>query len=172
MRAGAGAREARTTGAADVNLSTHFTLAEFTASDTASGRGIDNSLPGDLLGEAQHTCLMLEAIRKKLGDAPVVITSGYRCPDLNAAVGSQNATPTTRGSDHLYALAVDFKCPDFGTPLQICRALEPHLSELGIGQLIHEFGQWVHVSTRPPAREVNRVITITHSGTFPGVVPA
>jgi zinc D-Ala-D-Ala carboxypeptidase len=73
-------------------------------------------------------------------------------------------------SDHLRAMAADFKAPAFGTPLEVCRALEPHLDELGIGQLIHEFGTWVHASTRRPDREVNRILTISHAGTLPGIV--
>jgi zinc D-Ala-D-Ala carboxypeptidase len=73
-------------------------------------------------------------------------------------------------SDHLRAMAADFKAPAFGTPLEVCRALAPHLDDLGIGQLIHEFGTWVHVSTRRPEREVNRTLTISHAGTMPGIV--
>jgi transcription termination factor Rho len=46
---------------------------------------------------------------------------------------------------------------------------------LGIGQLIYErFGStsWVHVSTRVPDKRVNRVITITSSGTQLGIQEA
>ena len=151
-----------------MNLTAHFTLEEFTASETATRRGIDNTLPAALQQTAVDTCEMMERIRTQLArlagrDIPIVVTSGYRSPALNAAIGS------APGSDHPRAMAVDFKAPAFGTPFEVARALVPMVSEIGIGQLIHEFGSWVHVSTRRPAKEVNRVITISGRGTEFGV---
>jgi hypothetical protein len=52
-----------------VNLSQHFSLAEFTASQTAAREGIDNDLPADLLANARRTAEMLERIRAALGYA-------------------------------------------------------------------------------------------------------
>ena len=154
-----------------MNLSPHFTVAEFTASQTAARRGIDNSLPASLLMAAGDTALMLEQIRDKLSrlagrTVPIIITSGYRCPDLNTAIGS------SAGSDHIRAMAADFRAPAYGTPYEIARALAPHVSELEIGQLIHEYGGWVHVSTRRPEKQLNRIITISRRGVDVGVVPA
>lgn len=152
----------------------NFTLAEFEASDTAKARGIDNSLPEALEPAAWSTLAMLQRIRDELSrlagrDVPIAISSGYRCPALNVAV---NSGPT---SDHLKACAADIKAPSFGTPLQICQALAPLVSTLGIGQLIYERPRgvakaWVHVSTRMPAKAVNRIITITERDTIVGVV--
>jgi zinc D-Ala-D-Ala carboxypeptidase len=152
----------------------HFTLAEFVASDTAKARGIDNTLPEALEPAAWSTLALLEKIRAELSrqagrDVPIAISSGYRCLALNVAVGSG---PT---SDHLKACAADITAPSFGTPLQICKALAPLVSTLGIGQLIYERPRgvakaWVHVSTRMPAKAVNRIITITERDTIVGVV--
>ena len=153
-----------------MRLSTHFTLEEFTASDTAARLGIDNDLPAELYPAAKATAEMLEAIRAHLSSAcaprsiPVVITSGYRCPALNTAIGSK---PT---SDHVQARAADIKAPMFGSPYELACALTPFVSALGIGQLIYEFDSWVHVSTRVPDKIINRVITINKRGTFPGIV--
>lgn len=150
-----------------MNLTRHFSLAEFTASDTAKERGIDNSLPPELMTAALQTAEMLERIRAELSlragyTTPLQLSSGYRCPALNAAVGSGP------GSDHLRAAAADFTAPSFGTPLQVCRVLAPLVSILSIGQLIYECPtptrRWVHVSTRVPAKVVNRVITIGPGG--------
>lgn len=146
-----------------MNLSEHFALAEFTASDTAARRGIDNSVPPELMDEARRTCEMLERIRAHLGGVPILLTSGYRCPALNTAIGSSG------GSDHLKAAAADIKAPAFGTAFEVASSLAPAVDELGIGQLIHEFGSWVHVSTRRPSREVNRIITISNRGTEAGI---
>ncbi|HET7155705.1 MAG TPA: D-Ala-D-Ala carboxypeptidase family metallohydrolase [Hyphomicrobiaceae bacterium] len=153
-----------------MKLTPHFTLEEFTASETATRRGIDNTLPAALRQTAVDTCEMMERIRTQLErlagrEIPIVVTSGYRSPALNAAIGS------APGSDHPRAMAVDFKAPAFGTPFEVASALAPLVSEIGIGQLIHEFGSWVHVSTRRPAKDVNRIITISARGTVAGVQP-
>jgi zinc D-Ala-D-Ala carboxypeptidase len=154
---------------------THFTLADFVASAKAKACGIDNCLPPELEHQAWATLALLEVVRAKLcalagHDVPVVISSGYRGPSLNQVVGSGS------GSDHLRAMAADIVAPRFGTPLQIAQALAPLVSVLGIGQLIYERPHgvaraWVHVSTRVPARAVNRIITITEHDTLVGVVP-
>ena len=146
-----------------MSLSKHFTLAEFTDSDTATRNGIDNTLPDDLLSTAQSTADMLEGIRSALDNHKIQITSGYRCLELNTVIGSG------RTSDHVKAMAVDFKCPGFGTPYDIARRLALQIDSLGIGQIIAEFGAWVHVSTRIPDKIVNRVITIDKNGTRTGV---
>jgi len=148
----------------------HFTLAEFSASDTATRLQIDNTLPDHLVPAAEQTLLMLERIRAQLcelagRDVPIRISSGYRCLRLNAAVRG------SAGSDHLLAAAADWTAPAFGSPYQICCALLPHMDALGIGQMIHEFGTWVHCSTRR-ANPVNRTLTITHAGTATGVQEA
>lgn len=151
----------------------NFSLDEFAASETAVARRINNALPEDLEPQAWSTLQMMQAIRDHLSavagrDVPISITSGYRSPALNAAVKG-SAT-----SDHVRAMAVDFKAPRFGTTTQVVRELSRHVDALGIGQLILEYpergsGSWVHVSTRKPAKQLNRVITITASGTFVGV---
>lgn len=157
-----------------MRLTPNFTLAEFTASNTASRMGIDNDLPAELLANARATCEMLERIRKFLADKhgfasgpAILITSGYRSLAVNRAVGSKDS------SDHTRAQAADWHCPAVGRPTEICRLLEPHVDALGIGQLINEFpsahGGWIHTSVDTPAKGVNRVLTITRSGVFTGV---
>ncbi|MDB5731042.1 MAG: peptidase [Variovorax sp.] len=145
-----------------MNLSPHFSLDEFTAT---AHRGIDNSLPDSLLPQAKLTADLMEKIRAHLG-VPIIVTSGYRCIALNRAIGSADT------SDHPKAMAVDFKAPSFGTPFAVATELAEHADALGIGQLIHEFGRWVHVSTRMPIQTRNRVITISAAGTVGGIVPA
>lgn len=152
-------------------MTPHFTLAEFCASDIAVRRNIDNTLPATLRPDAEQTLEMLERIRGFLSnlarrDVPILLSSGYRCPALNMAVGSSGT------SDHLRASAADWTAPAFGTPVEICRALALHVNTLGLGQLIHEFGRWVHTSWRLPMRLENRIITITVAGTTRGIQEA
>lgn len=148
-------------------MTPHFSLAEFTASDTAARLGIDNSLPDELREAAHRTLEMMERIRFHL-DAPITITSGYRCEALNKAVGSKP------GSDHTMALAVDFKAPRAGTPYEIAKDLASVIGIIGIGQIILEYASlngsgWVHVSTRIPDKVINRIITIDKTGTRAGI---
>jgi hypothetical protein len=110
---------------------------------------------------------MMERIRYHI-DAPIAITSGYRCEVLNKAVGSKP------GSDHTLAFACDFKAPKAGTPADIAKLLAPVISIVGIGQLILEYaapdgGGWVHVSTKIPDKIINRIITIDKTGTRAGI---
>ncbi|WP_101048665.1 D-Ala-D-Ala carboxypeptidase family metallohydrolase [Macromonas nakdongensis] len=146
-------------------LSTHFTLEELTRSATADRLGLANWPTADDLKRLQATADMLQRIRDTLGSA-VVVTSGYRAPAVNKAVGGVTS------SDHARGQAADIVVPGYGTPYQVAKALAPLVSVLGIGQLILEGvkgKQWVHVSTRVPERPVNRVITITDAGTQVGI---
>ena len=136
-----------------MKLSANFSLEEFTASETAERRRLDNSLPPELLMTAQNTAEMMEKIRAVLGDNPIIITSGYRSPEVNRAIGSGDS------SDHIKAMAVDFKCPAYGTPKAVALHLSNKIDSLGIGQIIYEH-TWVHVSTRRPSKDVNRVLTM------------
>jgi hypothetical protein len=122
-------------------LTAHFTLEEFTDSQTAARKGIHNkpSPSSQEYKNLQRTAEVMEEVRVLLGHKPILISSGYRSPQVNAAVGG------SKSSAHMSALAVDFSCPGFGTPRHICKMLEPHMKELGIDQLIHEYDTWVHL---------------------------
>ena len=106
-----------------MRLTPHFSVEEFVASQTADRRDIDNSLTSNLLASARNTCNGLEQVRSLLGNLPILISSGYRSPELNRAVGG------SKSSQHMLAQAVDFTCPGFGsvadTIEKSCRATSP-----------------------------------------------
>jgi zinc D-Ala-D-Ala carboxypeptidase len=144
-------------------LTPHFTLEEMTDSQTAARAGIHNVPHGSSQERKnlQRTAEVMERVRTILGDKVILISSGYRSPQVNAKVGG------SKSSAHMSALAVDFSCPDFGTPIAICKALKPHMGELGIDQLIHEFDSWVHLGlTAGTPRQM--ALTIDHKGTRSG----
>ncbi len=137
-----------------VRLSQNFTLQEFTKSQTATRKGIDNT-PGEIhLEAAKH---LFENVVQKVRDnfGPTVINSGYRGPDLNYAIGGSNT------SQHCKGEAVDIECP--GTPnYDVAKWIEDNLD---FDQLILEFytpgipdSGWVHVSYKV---EVNRKSVLT-----------
>lgn len=140
-----------------MNLTPHFKLSEFTRSNKAQQLGLDNTPTAAALANLPRTAQMLENVRAYLGGVPITVTSGYRGPVLNKAVGGSTS------SDHAQGLAADVVAPKFGTPYELAKALAPRIDALGIGQIIYEVEgekRWVHLSARVPARTVNRVITI------------
>lgn len=148
-----------------MRLTPHFTLSELTRSGTASRLGLNNTPPADVLPALQTTAEMLERIRATLG-VPVIVTSAYRSPELNRAVGGVTS------SDHMAGQAADFVAPAYGSPFLVASLLAPLVRTLGIEQLILEGvkgKQWVHVSTRRPTKMINRIITITDAGARVGI---
>lgn len=129
-----------------MQLSSHFSLDEFTHSPTAIRIGDANDPPMELLPNLKRTAHGLEAVRELLGGLPIHVSSGYRSPLVNNMIGSK---PT---SQHLTGHAVDFTCPAFGTPEQVMRRIIS--SGIEYDQCILEFSAWVHISfTDKPRRQ-------------------
>ncbi len=138
-------------------LSPNFSLTEFTDSQTAARMGIDNDPPVELVPVLKATARCMEDVRDLLGGKPVLISSAYRSPELNAAIkGSKN-------SQHMTGEAVDFICPKFGTPEEIVQKIKD--SPLLFDQCILEFYRWVHISFS--ARNRRQTLIIDRNGTRP-----
>jgi hypothetical protein len=145
-----------------MKLSDHFTLEEMIASQDASRASIDNNPPAYVYENLKMLAQSAEQVRTLLG-FPMLITSGYRCPALNSLVGSK---PT---SAHTSGLAIDFHCPEFGIPLEICKAIAA--SEIPFDQVIHEFGSWCHFAiTYKGLMGRKDLLTIDKSGTRKGLL--
>lgn len=126
-----------------MKLSAHFNLDEFVRSNTATKHGIDNTPPPDVVRRIWSTAGHMEMIRALLGK-PILISSGYRCAELNKAVGG------VANSAHQTGYAVDFTCPDYGSPYKVAMELANSPS-ISFDQLIQE-GTWVHISFDPKMR--------------------
>ena len=88
-----------------MKLTENFSLAEFERSATATACGIDNSVPPHYIPVLQQLCReVLDPLRAFVGH-PIVITSGYRCNQLNVKVGGAYASQHTLGE------AADLKLP-------------------------------------------------------------
>lgn len=85
-----------------MKLSKNFSLSELTKSQSATRLGIDNTPSMTVIDNLQA---LVDNILQPVRDAhgPVSITSGYRSPDLNAAIGG------SRNSDHTRGQAADFE---------------------------------------------------------------
>lgn len=127
-----------------MNLTEHFTLDEMLDSQTATRLGFDEqfSPPESIKENLKSLCEVLEQVRGAAsfhidGNAPILISSGYRCERLNLAIGGVST------SQHCKGQAADIKCPKLTV-----EALYQLIKQSGIlyDQCIQEFDRWVHIS--------------------------
>lgn len=122
-----------------MRLSKSFTLAEL----CVTGAGKQN-VPG--ADEAKALQALVGDILQPLRDAvgvPVNVTSGYRSPAVNRAVGG------SRTSQHVLGEAADIVVAGM-SPRSVCQKI----IDMGLpfDQIIQEFGRWTHVSRGPKNR--------------------
>lgn len=81
----------------------YFSISEMTRSDTARRLGIDNT-PSDKIKNNLTLFIdkVLDPIREDWG-SPIIVSSGYRCPELNKAVGG------VKTSGHMYGFCADLQ---------------------------------------------------------------
>ena len=81
----------------------YFSIDEMTRSDTARRLGIDNT-PSDSIKKNLTLFIekVLDPIREDWG-SPIIVSSGYRCPELNKAVGG------VKTSGHMYGFCADLQ---------------------------------------------------------------
>lgn len=121
-----------------MNLSPNFTLAEMVRSGTALRRGIDNTPLPIVVKNLERLCRnVLEPVRAHYG-RPVIVTSGYRSPALNSAIGGSGTSQHSQGE------AADFTVVG-ARNIEVCRWISANLE---FDQVIYEFGEegWVHCS--------------------------
>ena len=134
----------------------YFNLSELSASATAERFAIDNTPPR--VAQQMLTVLveqLLDPIRRRYG-APIIVTSGYRCPALNTAVGG------VANSHHIIGCAADITTGS----IERNRALFALVIDMQAAhairftQLIAEKGyRWLHISYVPGMLQ-NQVIDV------------
>lgn len=130
------------------SLSENFTWDE---AEITTHREFDNTIPPELESIIRNTAYGMERIRFIL-KTPVIISSWYRSPEINVAVGS------SKTSQHIKGEAVDFISPKFGRPVSVAKKLVDEKKYIKFDQLILEH-TWLHVSfsgdpNRPQRGEV------------------
>ena len=85
--------------------------------------------------------IILQPLRSKFG--PIKINSGFRCLELNTAIGS------SKTSDHIKGYAADIECPSIAN-LELAKYISKNFN---FKQLIAEFvtkqdptDGWIHIS--------------------------
>ena len=143
-----------------MNLSKNFTLQEYIKSQTALRQGIDNTPNEDHLASAK---LLFERVVQPVRDhfGPTVINSGYRGPELNAAIGGAATSQHCRGE------AVDIECPGIANH-EVAEWIQ---NNLDFDQLILEFytlgipdSGWVHVSYIPEGNRKQSLTAVKQDG--------
>lgn len=122
-------------GQLEMKKGTFITVKEMLKSSTAEKLNIQN-VPNDhiVIGNLEHTIEQLDELRRLYGH-PIIITSGYRCPELNKAVGGKP------NSQHVKGQAADLKWDK--------DLLQFILDHYHYDQLIEETSKrtkWIHIS--------------------------
>lgn len=135
-----------------VQITKHFTLDELCASATAKARGIqDKPSAQQIIALVYLTCYVLEPLREAMNE-PIPISSGFRCEQLNRAIGGVS------NSQHMKGQAADL-C--IGGDLERGKKWFNYIkNNLKFDQLIWEHSRsgtyWVHVSFIHPDLGRNR----------------
>lgn len=122
-----------------MNQPKYFTLKEMINSNTAKSKGIDNaptwSVVLNLLELVQNVLDPIREAYKK----PITVNSGYRCIELNRAIGSKD------NSQHILGLAADITVGSREANKQLFEFIQSNIKEWD--QLINENNyQWIHIS--------------------------
>ena len=130
----------------------YFTIAELCRSNTADRLGINNRCRQEHV--TALTALVdnvLDPLREWYGK-PLIVSSGYRCSELNAAIKG------SRTSQHMSGQAADI---DTGDRQQNKLLFEYIKKNLPFDQLIDESNfSWVHVSYRADGNNRKQVLKL------------
>ena len=117
----------------------NFKISELIYSDTANRLKINNMPDINSLDCMLYLiCDCLQPIRDKLGK-PMIITSGFRCYQLNKAIGGAINSQHTKGQ------AADFHVNGMSISDVIDFIVK---SGVPFDQLLNEHNQWIHISYR------------------------
>lgn len=122
-------------------MSRYFKLEEFLTSSTARQRSIENMPSFEVVEHLKELALFLDGMRAAWGSG-INITSGFRCPKLNAAVGG------VYNSLHLSGYACDMQ-PSNGKFEEFKKFVVNYLKDKNFDECIIERNskgtKWIHL---------------------------
>lgn len=140
-----------------MKLSENLLLSEVTKSQTASRRGIANTPHGEHLDNLIHLAeTIFQPLRTHFAK-PIFISSGYRSPELNKAIGGSVTSQHCKGE----AIDIDNDATDDPSNKEIFDWIKQNLE---FDQLINEFPDkdgnpaWVHVSVKKNGQNRKQVL--------------
>lgn len=119
----------------------YFNLKEFERSSVADKYNIDNTIPKELVPHIEELIDFLNPIREVWGK-PIIVTSGYRCNELNKKVGGVS------NSAHTIGYGVDLVSGDFRVFSNFIKSYFQSHPEIKFDQVIIEKSgksQWIHI---------------------------
>ena len=124
----------------------YFSVEELTSSATAQREGIDNRPPTSAY-HLLHVLVeqLLDPIREAWG-APILVSSGYRCKELNALVGG------VKNSHHMLGCAADLIAGSKAEHRKLFELIQQmqQAGKIRFTQLIAENDfRWIHISYVP-----------------------
>jgi len=130
-----------------IKLTQNFCLDEFTISQVAERHGYKNIPNEKQIENLRLLCVNVLQPLREIIKVPIFINSGFRCFDVNAAVGGKS------NSQHLDGKAADIIVPS----MNLSDVFNIIIAKLNYDQLIWEFGKpprldkrgepsWIHVS--------------------------
>lgn len=150
-----------------MNLSPHFTLAEFIASAKATELGIENTPNAIQIDAMSALCaITLEPIRLHFNSS-IRILSGFRCPELNRAVGGADTSQHLLGEAadiHVYGVDND----DVWKFIQLNLNFDQVIAE----KLRQDDGNagWIHVSHKRDGKQRGEALSFLGNGQYvPGL---
>lgn len=143
-----------------MQLTQNFSLKEFTKTSVKA----NNTPPQEFIPRLISVAKTLEVVRSVCGDRKIIVTSAYRSPAVNAAVGG---SPT---SAHAKGLAVDFIVEGL-TNMEVCKLIV-NSGTIYFDQLIKEKSgknEWTHLGlslTKPR----QQILTYLNGKYYAGLV--
>ena len=120
-----------------MSINLNFSISELIKSDIAIRYNINNMPDLKALDNMLNLIFYcLQPLRNEI-KKPIIITSGYRCPNVNKIAGG------VLNSQHLEGCAADFKIQGM-TIKEIIYFIKK--SGIEYDQLINEYDRWVHIS--------------------------
>ena len=135
----------------------YFSISEMTRSKTAEVKRINNRPPTEAATNLTALILrVLDPVRERWG-RPITVSSGYRSPDLNTAIGGAKA------SQHMTGEAADISAGTKADNAELFALIQTMRAagEIDFDQLIDEKGfSWIHISYKRSGGNRGQILKI------------